>query len=138
MGFPVWSAQPDWKVSGLSDALDPGFVVDNASLQTRSDTSWDFSQGPDLTKGKVAQPGHIVALDRRDLDVFLFVEPDNIRHLQSPALKFEPSLRVSLERAGDSRNLSALRVVDLAEVPVEDIDGEFFFVIRPISGTRLR
>ena len=138
VGFPVWAAHPDWKVSSLSDGLQASFVVDNASLQTRSDTSWDFSQGPDLTKGKVAKSGHIVALDRSDLDVFLFVESNNIRHLQSSALTFEPSLRVSLERAGDSRSLSALRVVALAEVPVEDIDGKFFFVIRPISGTRLR
>ena len=136
LGFPVWTSDLAWKISALPEDFE-GIVVDNGSLPTRPESTWDFRAETELERVKQVPPGHIVALDRFDLEVYLFVERRDLAQLRSRSLVSEPSLEIRLKNGKESRIMSALRVAPLrvaliAEIPVDRIDGNFFFVIRQL------
>ncbi len=129
-GFPVWAEDRDWRLSELPPGLDGSIVVDNARIPTRAHGGFAPDDVNQLTHAGGLPPDHIAVLGRRDLGVYLFVEPDDLPAIQGSTLRPVPGARIELQRGEETLELIGLRVIDYTEVESDRLRGRYFFVIQ--------
>ena len=137
-GFPVWTDQPNWRITHLPPLLRGAIIVDNASLPLepgrllKPDTVREQKEA--LQKFRARHiPGVLAVLTRRDLEITLFVPSQDVKPLtDNYIVPPERPLTITLSHAGQSLQMHGLRVTNYSEIPLSKITGKYFFVIHQL------
>jgi hypothetical protein len=131
-GFPVWTDAPQMTLGDLPAALEGSTVVDSRSLGTantffKSSEVLRHSDVPDKLN-PVRRDGVIAVLTRSDLDVHLFVFPEDIAVVQDSRIT-PTGLIVTLSDSTTTHTLKGMAVTSYSEIPKAKLARPFFFVI---------
>ena len=135
-GFPVWVSDLSWKISKIPPDLRNAILVDNSSLDTKTETY--FIKVPADTcefmdEIKKSPPGKkIVILARSDLEIFLFVHSEDIPKIMCGEITNSP-YSITLQKDGQADTLNGLKIRDYCEVPLDKIGKRYFFVVRQLQ-----
>lgn len=131
-GFPVWTDAPQIILGDLPAALEGSTVVDSRNLGTANTffKSSEVSRHSDVPEkfNPVRRDGIIAVLTRSDLDVHLFVFPEDVAAIQDSRIR-PTGLTVTLGDSKTTHMLKGMAVTSYSEIPKARLGRPFFFVI---------
>jgi len=135
-GFSAWSTDLTYKITEVPFDLKGAILVDNAAVKLKKNTFFkkehisQHSEYLDKFK-KTHQAGLLSVLTRRDLKIFLFVQPDDLSNLVNDQIIQTP-YKIIVQNAAKSIELEGLEIKNYCEIPLNKIEKRFFFIIREI------
>jgi hypothetical protein len=135
-GSSVWTTDLAYRITEVPPALKGATLVDNATVRLRKNSFFkkeyvgQHSEYLDKFK-ETSSVGLIPVLTRRDLRIFLFVQPDDIPQLVNDQIVQTP-YKIVVQNSTKSIELQGLEIKNYCEIPMDKINKKFFFVIREI------
>lgn len=135
-GFSAWSADSDYRITEVPPALRGDILADNASVGLKQDFFFreEHVKGDSEYLNKFRKPSsgeRISVLTRRDLQIFLFVQPDDVSALVSEVITQTP-YKIVLRNNKQTIRLQGLEIKNYCEIPLAKITRKYFFVIHQI------
>jgi hypothetical protein len=133
--FPVWRRDLAYRIRRLDKELQGAILVDTASepLQKRT-FFWDWhikyqSEVLDKIKKSPSQD-RLVVFTRADLQIFLFLHPEDLAHAKAMPTVSETPYKVVVSNAEHTMTLRGVSIENYTEFPVNTLHHQYFWVIR--------
>ena len=135
-GFSAWTTDLDYKIVKVPTAMKGDILVDSASVALRKNRPFrkeyvkKYRNFIDRYQ-KYSTAGQISVLNRHDLNIFLFVHPDDVSNLLTEKIVQTP-YKIILRNTKQSIELQGLEIKDYCGIHLDKITKKFFFVIHKI------